>query len=297
MTAFYMFRLMALTFFGAYRGAAWAAHASPAARLEAAVHGAAHPRDPHAHGQANRPDHEVSHGAADVVTSGHVWHGPHESPRIMTWPLVALAAGAVVAGFAGVPQALGGTNAIEHFLEPAFGPQLATAAVGNGASHAVETLHLSRTAEIGLMLVSVVIAAAGILVARYFYLTNPAVPASLADRWRGVYSLLLNKYYVDEVYDATVVRATTSSARGLWIFDNRVVDGIVNGWGWLTQIAAWVSHMLDKYVVDGLVNFVGWTAGEGSFSVRRLQTGLVQNYALMMLVGLFVFLTVYLLAR
>jgi NADH-quinone oxidoreductase subunit L len=297
MTAFYMFRLMALTFFGAYRGVAWATQASPAARFEAAVHGAAHPRDAHAHGQANRPDHEVSHGAADVMTDSHAWHGPHESPRAMTWPLVALAAGAVVAGFAGVPQALGGNNAIEHFLEPALGPRLAVSAVGNGASHAAETLHLSHTAEIGLMLLSVAIAAAGIFVARYCYLTNPAVPAVLAQRWRGLYSLLLNKYYVDEVYDATVVRATTTSARGLWIFDNRVVDGLVNGWGWLTQIAAWVSHMFDKYVVDGLVNFVGWTAGEGSFGIRRLQTGLVQNYALMMLVGVFVFLTVYLLAR
>ena len=55
--------------------------------------------------------------------------------------------------------------------------------------------------------------------------------------------------------------------------------------------------MVDKYVVDGLVNLVGWTAGEGSFSIRRLQTGLVQNYALLMLVGVFVFLTVYLFGR
>ena len=299
MTAFYMFRLMALTFFGAYRGAGWAAQASPAARVEAAVHGATHPRDPHAHGQANRPDHEVSHGVADVVTAAHSWHGPHESPPTMTWPLVALAAGAVVAGFVGIPQALGGSNAIEHFLEPALtsSHSAAASASGNGAAHAAAPLAVSTTTQLALMLLSVAIAAAGILAARHFYLTNPAVPSRLAERWRGLYSLLLNKYYVDELYDATVVRGTSRSAQGLWVFDNRVVDGIVNAWGSLTQIAAWFSHMLDKYVVDGLVNFVGWTAGEGSFSLRRLQTGLVQNYALMMLVGVFVFLTVYLLAR
>ena len=298
LTAFYMFRLMSLTFFGAYRGVGWAAQASPAARLEAAVHGAPHPRDPHAHGQADRPDHEVSHGAADVMTAAHSWHGPHESPRTMTWPLVTLAAGAAVAGFVGVPQALGGSNAIEHFLEPAFtSPHSAVAAVGNGAAHAAEAVHLSRTAEIGLMLLSVAVAAAGIFAARFFYLTKPSVPNVLAARWRGLYLLLLNKYYVDELYDATVVRGTSRSAQGLWIFDNRVVDGIVNAWGWLTQIAAWFSHMVDKYVVDGLVNLVGWTAGEGSFSLRRLQTGLVQNYALMMLAGVFIFLTVYLFAR
>jgi NADH-quinone oxidoreductase subunit L len=306
MTAFYMFRLIALTFFGAYRGPEAVTQASPAARLEAAVHGTLHPLDPHAHGQANRPDHEVTHGAADVVTQMHAWHGPHESPRTMTWPLVALAAGAVIAGVVGIPRVLGGSNEIEHFLAPSFAaPSFvasdSAAAAGDGAGHAVaaqtESFHLSAGAEIGLMLLSVLAAGAGIFLARHLYLTRQELAARLAERWRGLYTLLLNKYYVDELYDATVVRATSQSARGLWTFDRRVVDGLVNAWGALTQIAAWCSHMVDKYVVDGVVNFVGWTAGEGSYSLRRLQTGLVQNYALMMLVGVFVFLTVYLVAR
>jgi NADH-quinone oxidoreductase subunit L len=294
MTAFYMFRLMALTFFGVYRGPAWATHASPAAAFEAALHGTPNPRDPHAHGQAQRRDHEVSHGAADVITQPHVWHGPHESPRSMTWPLIALAAGAVVAGFVGVPQALGGSNAIERFLAPSFS---ASHAAGDALVHAgTGAAHLSRTAELGLMLLSVIVAGAGIFVARYFYLNRPDLPVRLAERWRGLYRLLLNKYYVDELYNATVVDGTSRSARGLWTFDARVIDGAVNAWGSTTQIAAWFSHMVDKYVVDGVVNFVGWSAGEGSYGLRRLQTGLVQNYALMMLVGVFVFLTVYLLA-
>jgi NADH-quinone oxidoreductase subunit L len=71
----------------------------------------------------------------------------------------------------------------------------------------------------------------------------------------------------------------------------------VNAWASLTQIAAWVSHMLDKHVVDGLVNGVGWSAGAGSRFMRRLQTGLVQNYALLMAAGVFAFLTIYLFAR
>ena len=108
--------------------------------------------------------------------------------------------------------------------------------------------------------------------------------------------MLSNKYYVDEIYDATVVRATVASAKGLWQIDARVVDGAVNAWAWITQIAAWFSHMFDKYVVDGIVNLVGGIAGEGSYAFRRVQTGLVQNYALMMLAGIFVLLTVYLLA-
>jgi NADH-quinone oxidoreductase subunit L len=308
LTAFYMFRLLYLTFFGAYRGPAWSARASPAAALEAAVHGAPHPRDAHAHGQAQRSDHEVTHGAADVLTNSHAWHGPHEAPRAMTAPLVALAVGAVVSGLVGVPPALGGRKAIEHFLAPSFSsssPGVGAAAHAAGvaaqtaahAAGAAEPDHLSRPAELGLMLLSVIVAAAGILAARHLYLTRRDITAGLAERWHRAYRLLLNKYYVDELYDATVIRGSMSSARGLWGFDARVIDGAVNGSGWLTQIAAWLSHMTDKYIVDGLVNLVGWTAGQGSHVVRRLQTGLVQNYALVMIGGVFAFLTIYLLAR
>ncbi len=340
LTAFYMFRLMMLTFYGSYRGVAWATAASPAAAKEAAVHGAPHPLDAHAHGQAQKADHEVTHGAADAQVAapashghGHAWHGPHESPRAMTVPLMALAVGAVVAGFVGIPQALSGTNAIEHFLEPSFtasaaahetaahdvrlgvepagaletGPAAAaTTGQGTPGEHVAgeqaagepgETAHVSRTAEIGLMIFSVLVAAAGISVARHFYLARPEIPNRLMARFRGVHTLLFNKYYVDELYNATAIDGTLSSGRGLWTFDRNVVDGAVNGSGWLTRLSAWASHMIDKHVVDGLVNLVGWTAGQASFFVRRVQTGLVQNYALLMLFGVFAFLTIYLIAR
>jgi NADH-quinone oxidoreductase subunit L len=309
LTAFYMARLVALTFFGAYRGRAWQAHASHAAVATAAAHGVRHPHDAHAHGQAQRDDHEVSHGIADV-TVGHGddgWHGPHESPRAMTVPLMVLAAGAVLAGFVGIPAALGGGNAIEHFLEPSFtaSPHAAAAAEGPAAAgHGVasateahEVPHLSHAGEIGLMVLSVLLAVGGILAARHLYLTRPELSTSLAGRFSGLHRLLFNKYYVDEIYDATAIRGTLASGRGLWGFDKRVVDGAVNGSGWLTLAGSWLSHMFDKYVVDGLVNLVGWGAGEGSFVLRRIQTGLIQNYALLMVLGVFAFLTVYLFAR
>ena len=291
MTAFYMFRLMSLTFFGSYRGPAWSRMASPAAALEAAAHGAPHPRDAHAHGQAQRDDHEVTHGAADVITRAHRWHGPHESPGVMTAPLMALAVGAIVVGFLGIPAALGGANAMGDFLAPSFRTATAT------HNSVPVSAHLSHTAELGLMLLSVLVGVGGILVARHMYVRNSGIPDRLADRWPGLHALLFNKYYVDELYDATAIRGTMSSARGLWAVDRTVVDGAVNGSGVLTRLSAWVSHMADKYVVDGTVNFVGWSAGEGSLFLRRLQTGLVQNYALLMLVGVFLFLTVYLIAR
>ena len=307
LTAFYMFRLMLLTFYGEYRGPAWTATASAPAAMQAAMHGVRHPLDSHAHGQAHEQDHEVSHGKADAHAH---WHGPHESPATMTFPLMVLAVGAIVAGFIGVPHVLRGSNAIESFLEPSLTVEsVAHPAAASEAGHGAETAQgvhadegasgaaLSTAATLGLMVFSVLIAVAGILTARHFYLRNPDVPARLARRWRGAHALLYNKYFVDELYGATAVRGTFAAARGLFTFDRRVVDGAVNGSAWLTQIASWLSHMSDKYVVDGAVNLVAWTAGRGSFLVRRIQTGLVQNYALLMVLGIFAFLTVFLLAR
>jgi NADH-quinone oxidoreductase subunit L len=149
--------------------------------------------------------------------------------------------------------------------------------------------------ELTLMGVSVVLAFAGIGLAWFFFVRSPGAADAVADAVAPVHTLLSNKYYVDELYDATAVKGTMGSARGLWTFDGRVVDGAVNGSGWLTVFSSWISHLLDKYVVDGLVNLVGWTTGESSFFVRWLQTGLVQTYALWMLGGVFVFMTVYLL--
>jgi hypothetical protein len=76
-----------------------------------------------------------------------------------------------------------------------------------------------------------------------------------------------------------------------------VVDGAVNGTGWMTRALSWVSHVLDKYVVDGLINLVAWICAEGSYVFRRAQTGLIQNYAVATLVGVFACVTVYLVVR
>jgi NADH-quinone oxidoreductase subunit L len=305
MTAFYMLRLMSLTFFGAYRGPAYEAG-----------HGA---HDHGAHdagvGQASDGTHAAGHGHG-------AWHGPHESPRAMTWPLVALAAGAVVAGFVGIPAALGGNNAIEHFLEPSFTVRVAPGTdvrpAGTGPrhdvspameadehvihseppppSHGEEEPH-SLALELGLMLLSVLVGLTGIALAWRFYVTRPETAERLAARWAGPHRVLTNKYYVDEAYDATAVRGTMGAARGSWWFDAWVVDGLVNGSGWTTRAMAWMSGMFDRFVVDGLVNGTGITLREASHGFRRFQTGLIQNYALLMLIGVFMFVSVYLLVR
>ena len=313
MTAFYMFRLMSMTFFGNYRGPAWETTGHGAAAL-AATHGVKHPADPHAHGGAQRPDHEVTHGPAEphdetgkddhAHAQGHgPWHGPHESPAAMTYPLQALAVGAIIAGFVGIPAALGGGNTIEKFLEPSFTAAAASETAGaevrpgTDATEEHETSHVSAAVEIGLMAFSVLVALAGISLAYKVYVTSPEISEQLAERWAGAHRLLLNKYYVDELYNGTIIAGTMAGGRTLWTFDRNVVDGAVNGTSWLTVISSWFSGLTDRTVVDGLVNFVGWIVQEGSLLFRRFQTGLVQNYALLMLFGIFAFVSIYLFVR
>jgi NADH-quinone oxidoreductase subunit L len=275
MTAFYMFRLVSMTFFGAYRGPAWEG--------EGKAHDAhAAPADDHAHGGGH------GHGA---------WHGPHESPAPMTFPLMALAVGAVVAGLFGIPAALSGPDTIEHFLEPSFTAEHSLRTPQSSILNDEAEPHVSRATELGLMGLSVLIALAGIGLARKFYVTSPEISEGLAEQWAGPHKLLSNKYYVDELYNATVISGTFASGRGLWSFDRHVVDGAVNGTGWLTVISAWFSGLTDRTVVDGAVNLVGRVCEEGSFWFRRLQTGLVQNYALLMVFGVFAFVTIYLFVR
>ena len=147
------------------------------------------------------------------------------------------------------------------------------------------------------MAFSVMIALIGILTAYRFYVQSPDTAERLKERYAGAHNLLYNKYFVDELYDATFIKGTMKSSFGLWTFDRRVVDGAVNGTGWLTVFASWVSSLIDRYVVDGAVNLVGRSSEESSFVFRRVQTGLVQNYALLMLAGVCAFVSIYLLVR
>jgi len=219
----------------------------------------------------------------------------------MTYPLMALAIGAMVAGFVGIPASLGGNNAIEHFLEPSFTAErsaVTPAGTPEGAATEQEGEAEGSTGlEVTLMAFSVLIAVIGITLAWRFYVTKPEVSEQLAERFAGAHRLLSHKYYVDELYNSTVIAATWNSARGLWTVDRNVVDGAVNGAGRATIIGSWLSGITDKRVVDGLVNLVGRIVQEGSHASRRLQTGLVQNYALLMLFGVFAFVSLYLFVR
>ena len=205
----------------------------------------------------------------------------HESPAVMTVPLGLLAVGAVVSGWVGIPHLIGQylhhlPQYFEHFLSPVLAHPAA-----------VEGAHASESLEWGLMALSVAIALSGLWLARRFYLTHPALPEQLMSRFKHTYTTLLNKYWVDEVYDLLFVNRTKDLANRLAGFDDRVVDGAVNGSAWLTRLAASVSGFFDYWIVDlavrrsDLIYYL-------SFPLRRIQTGVIQTYAALTIGGILV---------
>ena len=247
MTAFYMFRLVFMTFHGETR-------ADPRARK-------------------------------------HI----HESPASMTVPLVVLAALSVVGGaIPGFPPEAGW---IHRFLAPSLaklpagghamegGARLMPAAAGGGGH--------GGPAAIMLIVLAILIAAGGIALAWRMYVKDAEAPDRLARRMPGLYRLLLGKYHVDEVYQACVVEPIYRLMRALWSFDARVVDGAVNGSSLVTVVTSRFSGFFDLRTVDGAVNGAASFVRFFSQVFKYIQSGMVQNYLFVMLLGVFVMLSAY----
>ena len=207
----------------------------------------------------------------------------HESPESMLIPLRVLAVLSIFGGFMGWPAVLGGANRFEHFLAPVFENPVVP-----------EPQHYAHSVEWGLMAISVGVAALGIFFAHRFYVKNPQLPQRLADSLRTLHIVLLNKYYVDELYDALFVNRAKNLGNGYSAFDTSVVDGGVNGSAWLTRTTAEGTRRWDIWVIDGFVNLMAFMVRLMSYPVRMVQTGLVQSYALMIVLGLLGFVAYYL---
>ena len=208
----------------------------------------------------------------------------HESPRVMTVPLMILAAGSALVGFLGLPAWLG-PNVFEHFLEPAFETRY---------QEAEEALHYPHSTEILLTAVSVALAAMGIYLAYHFFIQHKEKPAWWLERFRGVHRLVSNKYYLDEAYDLLFVNRAKDTGRYFTAFDNNVVDGAVNGSATITRISAWISGQADIHIVDRIVNLVAEIFEFFSSVFGKLQTGLVQRYALFFVIGIILVISLYL---
>ena len=203
---------------------------------------------------------------ADEHTKEHL----HESPPVMTYPLIVLAVGALFAGFLGVPPALGGSNILEHWFEPVF-------AGGHGGGHAAH--HHVEVIEYVLMVASVGIAAVGIFLAYLIYYRQSLSAETFTAVGGGVpYQAVFNKYYVDELYQATAVRGTLVVSWLCSAFDRNVIDFIVNGVAKVTGLVGWAVGRFDHYIIDGLVNgLADVTFGIGN-RLRQIQTGNLSIY-------------------
>ncbi len=185
---------------------------------------------------------------------GHSLH-PHESSSVMTIPLMILAFLAAIGGFIGIPALFSGEggNMFEGWLAPIF--ENAERKLAIYGAH-------SAGSEITLMVVSVILAVGGIWIARNIYLKKPSIAESAAGRFKGLYSLLWNKYFVDEIYDAAVVNPIKKGSETiLWKFtDEKIIDGAVNG-------------------TAAVISFI-------SSRIRKIQTGVAQIYAVVMMLGI-----------
>lgn len=209
----------------------------------------------------------------------------HEAPRTMALPLLVLAAGAIGAGWLGIPAVLGGENRFSRFLDPV----VAAVRGGEPAEHA-----LSHAAEIGLMTLATLVAAISIVLALRLYRSGPGRGEAIGRRFPRLHSLLANKAWVDEIYDATVVRGVWALSRLAARFDGAAIDrGLVEGSARATLAGSWVSGLFDRHVVDGLVNLSGWLLDRLSLSLRRVQTGAVSNYAFALGLGAFLLVCLY----
>jgi len=221
-TPFYTFRLIFVTFHGKYRGG-----------------------------------HEEHHGHG-AYGATHGEHHIHESPKVMTVPLMFLAAGAIAAGWVGIPPLLGGGEYFAEFLKPVVG---------------LPEFHATHAEEWGVMGLSTTLVFIGLGLSAFLYLRKTDLPEKIATSFSFIYKMLYRKYYVDEFYNFIIIRPT------LWIAD-KILVGIT-----------------DAKIIEGVVNGVPGGIGNFSQKLRKVQTGLSQHYGIIMAAGAVFIIALALLLR
>jgi NADH-quinone oxidoreductase subunit L len=229
MTSFYMFRLWFLTFFGEYRGPNTAT--------------GSHAQDAHTAG------------------GGHGHGAPHESPWVMVAPLMILAALSLIGGWVGVPQALGGSEKFDRFLAPVFHSEIAAApeqesGAAQGGSAAE---HESTSTELTFTGISVGVGVLGFLLAWWLYYKRPALPGRIAQSLGRLYTLVLDKYRIDELYGAVFIQPIIAlSATVFWKgIDRGLIDGAVDGGA---AGAQQTSDMMRRMQSGNIRSYAGWVA-------------------------------------
>jgi NADH-quinone oxidoreductase subunit L len=287
-TAFYMTRLMIMTFFGNYRGAGNDPYGLTVP--SEAHHGDDHGHDDHGHGHDDHAhahaDHGHDHGHGhDDHGHGHAdhGHGPSEVKWNMWLPVLILALLATVGGFLNIPHSLSFLGG-EHFSEWLKPLLYQVAPAHHGAHHAVPAM------EYYLMIFANVWAGGAMLLAIWIYGLDPSWSRAKAFVKNNpeLYEWVNAKYYIDEFYEAWIIEPCKRLSAQLWSFDTWVVDGMVNGAARVTLIWAELSNWVDEYLVDGAVDLTEYIVQETSAVFHGLQSGRVQHYAFVMFIGFIV---------
>jgi NADH-quinone oxidoreductase subunit L len=212
-------------------------------------------------------------------------HHLHESPPSMAYVLIVLGILSVVGGVVKIPEFIVIFKPFEEFLDPVFssGPTRAVIEAG---------LH-SHKLEAGLGFVTFTMVALGWLFADFMYRQKTIDSQRFGAAFGGVpYGWVLNKYYVDELYDFAIVRPYLALTRALAWFDLHIIDGVVNLAATLTVIGSWLSGLFDNYIVDGLINAASLVTLDLGGRLRRLQTGSINGYLYGILAAVMVILLV-----
>lgn len=255
LTAFYMTRMMSLAFEGNER---FNSHSEPnATPIDQSANAGQSTED----GQTIADNHHspAAHSA-----------NPQEGSALMRLPLLILAAGATVIGFIGIP----GYSWIEHWLAPTF--QMGT----------TEMAHPAMAVVVGVSVVSLVVALVAIMAAKNVYERKPEIADKLALNFGPLYKGSLNHWYWDSLIEGKFVQGFSQLCRLLWQGDLIVFDTIPNGTALLTKGSSLISRYFDYHGVDLIVNFTGLFLRFISVALRTAQTGFVNNYALIMILGL-----------
>jgi NADH-quinone oxidoreductase subunit L len=212
-------------------------------------------------------------------------HHVHESPPSMTLVLVVLGVLSVVGGLVKIPDFIATFKPFEVFLEPVFSSN-ATRAIYAAQIH-------NHSIEAGLGFITFTMVVLGWLAADFMYRQGTIDATRFSQAFGGVvYDWVLNKYYVDELYDFALVRPYLWVTRGFAWFDLHIIDGVVNLAASITVFGSWLSGLFDNYIVDGLVNAASLVTLDLGGRLRRLQTGSINGYLYGILAAVMVILLV-----
>ncbi len=227
----------------------------------------------------------------------------HESPKLMTVPLIVLStlsififytpnplspdAGWFLGEWISTPQTVVPQSSAFEFMNDG------TIGAPSEIIHSEMYEEAMHHAHYPAMFLSLALAGLGILLAFIFYQWKKINADKVAESIKPVYQFSLNKWYVDEIYNYSVISGTLLLSKILHWFDAYIVDGIVNGSAALTRLISRISGLIDTYIVDGLVNFTALFSGFMGLSLRRLQTGKVQTYIVFVIFSVFILLWVF----